>query len=108
MHSQATQRTSFGSSSMRTLSSEQCRRLSDLRRQFGAAAAPQDLLTKLATLIASVLQIKVAFVGHSNGMWAALAESSTGAPPSVSRRRVLEGIQPGRGVSGGRSSELGS
>ena len=77
MHSQATQRTSFGSSSMRTLSPEQGRRLSDLRRQFGAAAAPQDLLTKLATLIASVLQVKVAFVGHSNGMWAALAESST-------------------------------
>ena len=77
MHSQATQRSSFGSSSMRTLSPEQGRRLFDLRRQFGAAAAPQDLLTKLATLIAAVLQVKVAFVGHSNGTWAALAESNT-------------------------------
>jgi diguanylate cyclase (GGDEF)-like protein len=76
MHPPVTQRNSFDASGMRTLSAEQGRRLFELRRQFGASAAPQDLLPRLAAVIASVLQVKVAFVGHASSTWAVLAESS--------------------------------
>ncbi len=75
MHPSAPQRSSFGAPGTRTLSPDQGRRLFELRRQFSASAAPQDLLPKLTAMIAAVLQVKVTFVGHANGTWAVLAES---------------------------------
>jgi diguanylate cyclase (GGDEF)-like protein len=93
MHSQVTQENSFGTPAVRILSPEQGRLLFDLCRQFGAAAAPQDLLSKLAAVIAPVLQVKVAFVGQANGVWAALAESS--AEP----RLPAAGFEPWKGFN---------
>ena len=72
---QLIQRNSFGAPGMRTLSPEQGRRLFEMRRRLGAMA-PADLLPKLATTIADILTVKVAFVGQAGGRWATLAESS--------------------------------
>lgn len=91
MHPSAPQRSPFGGPGTRILSPEQGRRLFELRRQFGASALPQDLLPRLASIVASVLQVKVAFVGHANGSWAVLAES--GEEPRL----------PGAGLQGWKS-----
>src|SRR5688572_1238826 len=68
------QMNSFGTS-IRILSPEQSRRLLEVHHRVALSAAPHEVLRHLATLISGILQVKVAFVGQADGMWAVLAES---------------------------------
>ena len=93
MQPSITERNAIGAHGMRTFSSDQARRLFDLSRQFGPTTAPRDLLPRFATLVAGILDVKVAFVGHAQGEWAALAESSD------EPRLPAAGFQPWKGFN---------